>query len=252
MKTLTKTISFDQVMKEFKKYVASSDMRPVLQYVYFDGSHFIATNSHVLLRVNKDYISDIPADIETGSLFDPKEMKLATDYQKTSYPETSRLISSYSNSTVLLNKENLKEFQQHVKEAKKAAKSHFSPIKFKFTQSYFGITSMCSLTKEIKERYGVSYTEEYKKLMEEDRKNGNNPPELSEYNAETNNIFVEGDEITFHVSPKYMNNAVITVKKLTKLNKDQLQLNMNGKMRPVQFNQGDVFDIIVMPIRMKY
>ena len=252
MKTLTKTISFDQVMTQFKKYVASSEMRPVLQYVYFDGSHFIATNSHVLLRVNKDYIADIPADIETGSLFDPKEMKVVTDYQKTSYPETSRLISDYSNSTVLLNKDNLKEFQQHVKEAKKAGKSIHSPIKLKFTQSYMEITSMCSLTEAMKESHGESYKEEYEKLKEYDIENGKNPPELSEYNAETNNIYVEGEAVTIHVSPKYMNNAVMTVKKLTKLNKDQLQLSMNGKMRPVQFSQGDVFDLIVMPIRMKY
>jgi hypothetical protein len=251
MKTVAnKTISFDQVMKVFKKYVATNDFRKILQNVYFDGEHLIATDSHTLLRVNKNYISDIPEGMQEGSLFDPKKMGFASDSLH-SYPETSRLIPNFSNSTVSLNKNNIKELHNHIKEAKKAAKEYYSPIKFNFYQSYTEISAQDSFTKGFKEEHGENYRQVYEELVQIEKEQfGKNPPELSEYHTEIESIYVEGEELIVHVNPKYINDALMTVKKLSKLSSNDVKILMTGKMQPIQFKQEEVFDILVLPIRI--
>jgi hypothetical protein len=197
-----------------KKYVAKSETRPVLQLVQFDGKYFTATDSHHLIRVNAEYVTDFPENLKETFLYDPKE-DTAKGVQY-NYPDTSRLIPQYSDSTVLLNK-NIKEFHNHVKEIKKVVKKDRNKVmKIAFKQN-------------------------------ETLVSGNN--EENSYSAAINNMHVEGAEITLHVSSNYLNIALDAVKKLSKLSSNHVEIGMTGHMRPMHFKQEGIFDIMVLPVR---
>jgi len=220
MKTKTKTLTFDQSMKIFKKFVAKSSVRPVLQYVYFDGKYLVATDSHRLLRVNADYITDFPKNMKDTFLYCPKEMTSKNIYM--SYPDISRLIPSSSDSTVLINEKNIKDFQGLVKEAKKMLPKDVVRFNLSFTQMDATIT-----VSELKEG---EWSEIYSKSIE--------------------SLYVEGKPISFHVNARYMNDALEAVKKLSKLSSNHVELRISSPIRPIHFKQEDVFDLLVLPIRV--
>lgn len=214
--TKTKEITFAQVMKMFKKFVAKSSSRPVLQYVYFDGSHFVATNSHVLLRVNKDYITDIPEDLPKTFLYDPKEM-ISRDIDM-KYPDVSKLIMNYSDSMVTMNDGVIKEFINQIKEAKKVVnKKKNKPIGLSFCKPHTIIES------------------EYEEIN---------------YKIKNKNIGVDGNEITLHLNAQYLVNALEVVKKFNKVSNDNTEIRMYSPLRPIQITKRDVFDIVLMPVRL--
>jgi hypothetical protein len=217
--TAAKTITFDDLMKLFKKYVSKSETRPVLNYVYYANGYFTATNSHILLRVNADHVSDIPESMVDGKLFDPKQMVYNTEQMK--YPDVSRLIptSTYSDSMVIIDG-NIKEFHQYIKEIKKVVKKNDNKVmKLDFKQN--GLT-LSGISKETGETYS----------------------------AAMKSMHVEGKEITLHINANYMDVALDTIKKLSKLSRDYVTLNMVSNMRPIHFNQDGVFDIIILPVRI--
>jgi DNA polymerase III sliding clamp (beta) subunit (PCNA family) len=212
--TETKTIKFDDLMKVMKKYVSKSEARPVLQLVYLtEEGYFVATDSHHLIRVNKNVVSDIPEGLEAGKLYDPKEMKVTNG----NYPDTSRLIPYDYNSTVTIDS-NIKEFQQHVKEIKKIVKkdrNYVMKLEFKRNETV------------ISGKY------------EEDN-----------YSAAMKSMYVEGDEVKLHLSAKYLDIALDTVKKLSKVSYNPIHLGIVSNMRPMVFKQEGLFDIIILPVRI--
>jgi DNA polymerase III beta subunit, C-terminal domain len=220
-KSLTKTISFDQVMKIMQKYVSKSDKRPSLKYVYNDGKYLVATNSHVLIKFNKNYITDIPVEYEERCLFDPQTME--NKGNEMNYPEVNRLIPTFSESVVSLNNKNIKEFQEQIKAAKKRFKkrsnNHF---KLDFTKANLVITAY--------EKGNWEFEELYTNTIE--------------------SVQCEGKELTLRVNTQYLNNTLDVVKKLSKLNNYQTELRMVSSLKPLHFTQYDLFDILVLPIRV--
>jgi DNA polymerase III sliding clamp (beta) subunit (PCNA family) len=213
--TTVKTIKFEDVMKIMKKFVSRKESRPVLKYVYNDKQYLYATNSHILLRVNKEYISDIPE----FTFYDPKNMTIIND--KCNYPDCSRLIPIDFNSTITLDG-NLKELHNHVKEIKKVVKKNINHImKMEF---YKNETIVSGDNYEKDEKY-------------------------KEYFASIKSLQTEGQELTLHLSANYLNDALETIKKLSKVSYNHVQLGIVSNMRPMNFKQEDVFDIIVLPIR---
>jgi hypothetical protein len=217
--SMNKTIKFDDLMKVFKKYVAKSETRPVLQLVQYANGYFTATDSHQLLRVNADYVSDIPESMVEGSLFNPKEMTMSDNHKN--YPETSRLIPQYSDSTIILNKDNIKSFEQELKAIKKLSTQRNKVVKMEFGQLE-SIISGKELTKE-----GLEITHEG--IMK--------------------NVTIEGNELTISASNKYLLAALDSVKKLSKLSNNHIEMGMNGRVRPIVIKQDGVFDVIVLPVR---
>lgn len=224
MKTLTKTISFDQAMKVFKNYVAKSETRPSLNNVSFDGEYFTATDTHVLLRLHKNFVSDVL--VNNTFLYNPKTLQ--TDlYSQSSYPQTERLIPVYPDSQIILNKQSIKEFQDEVKVAKKLLVKKDGHISMSFTKDQLTIKTV----EKIRENKNAKYID------------------LNEVSLNSMGIN-EGKEIELLVNVKYINNALTTVNKLSKLSNEPVELNFNGNMRPIHFKQEGAFDLIVMPIRM--
>lgn len=218
----TKTISFENMMKLFKKYVAKSESRPVLEHVYFDGESFRATNTHVLLKVNAEYVSDIPQGYPETFLYDPKTMTL--NESNMNYPETSRIIPNYSEATITLNNKNIKELQDVLKESKKIAKNH----KNKNIHMEFNST-------------GAIIKAEY---IDKDKTK-------EEYRSTIDNLLADGKEIKLDANVQYMQDALVVAKKLSKLNGESTQINLISNMRPIVFSQKDIFELLVMPVRIK-
>ncbi|MCP1159400.1 hypothetical protein [Bacillus infantis] len=247
MKTLTKkTIQFDQLMKVFKKFVSTESYRPVLQLVKFDGKYFTATNSHIILRVNAEYVTDFPENLNDEFLYDPKENTVKQ--MQNNYPETDRIIEQgfYTDSAITLNNNNIKELHKAVKEAKRAAKTN-KTIELNFKPSYLEVTGECLLTKEFKSLYGKNYKDKFKEISEREQE------EItpSEYKTKLEEIASNGDKVNLLLSKSYIDTALTTVKKLSKLSKDQVNLHIDNGLRPVTFKQENVFDLLVMPVRNK-
>jgi DNA polymerase III sliding clamp (beta) subunit (PCNA family) len=209
--TATKTIQFNDLMKVFTKFVGKSESRPVLKNVYFDGKYFYGTDSHKLLRVNSEYVSDIPTDI---TLYDPKNIQPVN--AKMNYPDCSRLIPIDYNSNVVLDS-NIKDLHKHVKEIKKIVK---------------------------KDRNHVMKIEFYNNETKVSAKN-----ETDTYSATVNNMWADEQEITLHLSANYLNDAIETIKKLSKVSYNTVQLGLISHLRPMNFYQENVFDIIILPVR---
>lgn len=215
------SIKFDDLMKVMKKYVSKSETRPVLKMVQFSNGYFTATDSHHLIRVNSQYVSDIPVDITEGCLYNPKEMIINSEQMK--YPDTSRLIPQYSESTVLLNKQNMKEFEQEIKAIKKLTTERRNKVvKMEFGQ----LGTIIS---------GKEFTVE-----------GTEP---KTHKAIMKNLNVEGKELTINAADNYLLTALDSVKKLSKFSQDHIEMRMNGHLRPIVFTQYNVFDVIVLPVR---
>jgi hypothetical protein len=212
--TATKTIEFSDLMKVMKNFVTKSEARPVLQNIYFDGTYFYATDATKLIRVNAEYVSNIPAYSKETFLFNPKEMLFNNNLSN--FPDCSRLIPIDYNSTITIDS-NIKDLQAHVKEMKKVVKKQPNHVmKMEFSNKE---------TKVSAEYNGESYA------------------------ATLNNMYCEGEEITLSLSAEYLDTAITAIKKLSKVSYNSVELGIVGRLRPMNFKQDGVFDIIILPIR---
>lgn len=228
--TSIKQIPFEKAMKLFKKFVDKNSVRPVLDFIYFDGQYFIGTNSHILLRISKDYISDIPEDVVEGSLLNPHTMLLSDNNMN--YPDVNKLIPDkvYANTSVLLN-DNIKEFLATVKDSKKILSRKKGYISMNINKEY---TNIATIEKLFEKRGKVEVCTEHKELS----------------NQIVENVFTDGEEILIHVNPDYIINALQTVKSLSKVSCESVTMNFTIPLRPIHITQNEVFDIIIMPIRV--
>lgn len=232
-RSVTKQIEFTEVMKQFKKYVSKSDTRPVLKYVYFDSSDYlVATDSHKLLRVHSDYISNIPEGVEIGSLINPKTLEVKSEEFEFKYPATNRLIPDYTNIDIELNRDNIKELQGGLKQLRPIYKE----IKNKVVKMEIGSDK-------------TILSSEYKKMIIFSDKTKNKVETIREQ-VTINNFYSDSEDFTIYFNGDYLNNALITVKKLDKLTVDKTIIGFIGGLRPFVIRQKGVFDILLMPVRV--
>lgn len=220
--TTKKQLTFNQAMTQFKKYVAKSDARPALKYVqYHENGYLVATNSHVLLKIHTDYITDIPKDYTTGSLINPKTLEIRNDLK---YPEVSRIIPDYrdSNINVTLN-DNIKDLQDVLKKLK--------PI---YKHSKNKVVKM-ELNKDKTILSSKGYDKE-------------NDVELYEEHI-LNNVYSNYDNLTISFNGNYFQNVLAIAKKFNGLTKNNSMLHFYSNVRPFLFTQPGVFDAIIMPVR---
>jgi DNA polymerase III sliding clamp (beta) subunit (PCNA family) len=212
MKTAVKTIEFNKIVKDVKKFTSKSDVRPVLQHVYYDGKYIIATDAHRLIRINSDYISELPTN--NPFLYNVKNNCIAN--KEMTYPEVHRLIAIGDIETETDITNGLNDFLQVAKEATKAVKKQQNNM-IKITANYDQIT----ITGEYMES---SYTKDL------------SIPSNGEYK-----IYLNG---------KYLIDALQTFKKLNKLTNDSLIMGYKGQMKPLHFKKGEIFDALILPIRV--
>lgn len=211
-------------MQEFKKYTTKGEERPILQYVHFDGTHFIATNSHILVKVNKDYISNIPTEIYSNCLYDPIEMEIVenTLYK---YPDTSKVFPYDCGLNVKINN-TLNEIQSHIKLGNTLLKGKSLEKLFQFTaqDDYLEIKAINSIKgkdKEIKNQSIMRHNEF---------------------------SYSNGNEIIFSLKSEYVTNALATIKRLSKLSHEDVQFKIKSRVQPVVFEQNGVFSILILPV----
>lgn len=225
MKTSIKQIDFTQLMKEFNKYVAKTPTRPVLQYVHYDGEYYTATNAHIMLRVNEKYVSNVPEDIVPNTLYDPKLMEVSDD--KSNYPDTDRLIPNDCNLSIRINN-TLNEIQSYIRAGNKQLKGKWTDKNFKFTMQ-----------------------DDYLEINPMQSKDGKNATSAHQYIMRHNDFLQSNHkEIIISLNSRYITNALITVKKLSRLSNENIEMNVIDTMRPIHFKQDDVFNLIVLPVRL--
>lgn len=225
--TLTKQIEFTDVMKQFKKYVSKKDTR--LKYVYFDHSgYFVGTDSHKLLRVHSDYISNIPEGVEIGSLINPETLEINSQLR---FPATNELIPDYTNIDIELNRKNIKELQDGLKQLR--------PIYKKFENK---VVKM-----EIRRDKTILSSEYERMIIFSDK---TNKVETIREQVTINNFYSDREDFTIYFNGDYLNNALITVKKLDKLTDDQTIIGFIGELRPIIIRKKGIFDILILPVRV--
>jgi hypothetical protein len=228
--TKTKTISFYKLIPDFKRFVArKGSPRQILTYMYYDKEYLTATDSHVMFRVNAEYIDDIPTD--NNFFYDPREKEIVDP--SSNYPQTNRLVPSDGNTICEI--DDLKDLYNKINEANKTVKSnHNRTIKLDITDEG---TNLYEIDYKLsRDEDGAFY------IKEEDKK---------ENFLDNINIPKEGEDISIKFSALYMKKALQTAKKLDKLSDDPIQISINGSMRPIHIKKGDIFDVIVMPVRLK-
>lgn len=228
--TKIKQIEYLSLMKTFKNFVMKNgkESQQVLNYVYFDGKYFIATNTHVLLKVNSEYIKNIPDTIVEGSLFDVKEMYLINSKlnEAFKYPNVNRLIPNVNdfNTTISLDG----SLHILIKDMKELCKT--DRILSDLTQS----KQIAIL--DTGNKYDNKFTLSIKGENEKEK-------------IKIDNV-VTGEPILLHMNAKYLIDALAVCKKLTKLNSEPCTLKLLSRLRPMNFRQENVFDLIVLPVRV--
>lgn len=225
MTTTVKQISFKQVIAQFKNYVANTDERPALQYLHYDGENFVATNGHVLLKVNADYVSDIPEEVLAGTLFDPNNMCIPDETG--GYPDIYRLIPDDCNLSIRINN-TLDEIQSHVKAGNKTLKGSWESKNYLFACQDDFLKVEAVQTDEFNLNKWT-----YEGILKHNKVLRSN-----------------GKEIIFKVRSNYITNALATVKKLSKLSNKDIQFNIISGVRPIIFKQDNVFEILVLPLKI--
>lgn len=229
---LATKIKFEQAVTTLKKFVAKSEARPVLNFIYFDGTHLIATDSHKLIRIHKNVVDGL--NLKKGDLYDPKTKKIPLDFEGSSYPNVSRLIpNAYDAKTELtLGSSQLLDFKQHLELAhilvKKMARQ---PVKLNVVNQ----TSKRSwLEISAKHEEGTHYEDSYYSA-------GSYFGKASKFDGS-----IKGDEITLWANAQYLLDALSVVKKFATGN---AKLYFYGQLKPMLFSQENVFDVLVLPIR---
>lgn len=221
IQTITKQISFTDLMRHFKKFVFTFDSRPSIKYVHYDkeNNHFVATDSHRLIRVDADYVSGIPEGFESNHLYDPFEDIFNNELK---YPQTNRLIPTNFNHEITLNYNSLKDMEKTITELRRVYKYNMNKV-VRLTINQYKSTFYSHAVDTEKSELHKEFTIESVKL--------------NDY-----------EEFVIHFNGNYMLDAITAAKRLNKLSNDPLKLKFVSKLRPFVLSQSDVFDIFIMPV----
>lgn len=221
-------ITFEQAVGELRKYTAKkSDVinRPILKNIYFDGESFIATNSFILLTINKDVVKDIPVNIKEGSLINPKNSELINE-DLGKYPNVSKFIPTSCKLKLKFNKLQ-KEMLKQVRAGNRLirSKSETKMYRLVLDGSYMSITAL---------------------KQEEDKRE-----EKYEYTWGSNNVLEsDNEQFTTHVNSSYLTTALNTVSRLARISNSDMTLSFSGRLRPTLIQQEGVFNLIILPLRV--
>lgn len=223
MLTITNTISFESLMNEFKKYI--SDDKDVLKYVYFDGENFIATDSYILLKVNKDVVTEIPSEITTGALYNPMTMKvIESDLHK--YPNVSKSIPSYCNLNIILNG-SLEEINMIIEDR-----------------------NTMFIGEGVDNLYKFIAHDDYLEIRTLNNPKGKEPNMLSQYIMKHRTFtHSDGTQKIINLQAEYITSAFSTINKLSGLSNKDIQFKVIGSTSPLVIEQEDVFTVLIMPVR---
>lgn len=221
-KIITKQITFEEMMKEFKKFVGTKkNRREILKYVFYNGSHFVATDAFRLLKVNSEFISDVPTDLKAGDLYNPATNEFLNN-SELKYPDTDKFIPN--NYSVVYN------ISKSVNEIQKLIKLSNS--------------LMTDKTKNSK-RIRFTVEEDYMVIRAVQNDVIKNETIIKHNKViESNN-----NENRFTLNSKFITGALVTAKKLSKLSDENLLFKMNSGLRPSVIGKENVFEILIMPIR---
>lgn len=214
--TKNKTIDFNKLLPDFKRFTSKNNDREVLNYLYCDGEYLITTNGFTLIRINKNNVHDLPA---TGTFYyDMYKKEVVQDDSKLKYPNVERLFPDWSNTTVKLNSNELKEIRKSLDVIIKENKED----KIKNCITNLNIN---------KNTFTLSNKESCFK---------------------SDNYIIEGDSLEINFNGSFLKNALMTINKLKNINNnDYLTMEFTGRLRPIFFNQKGVYDIIITPVRVQ-
>lgn len=228
--TLTKKLDFEKILTDFKRFTLKNCSRQVLQNLYYDPSGYIvATNSHVLMRVNNEYIDNMPTDFTPGKTYHPK-WNFVTEIN---YPKTENLITDpiHSEITVTLNDDGIKELQAALKQLK----TIYKDIKNKVVTLKIGKNE--SILKSGYQKI-IIYSDPSK-----------NQSENIEKEIALKNIYADG-EFTVNVNGDYLNNILMSIKKLNRISGQPTQVHFYHKYKPIHFTQPGYYDFLLLPLRI--
>ena len=214
--TQNKTIEFEKLIPDFKRFAASKrGPREILKYVHYDGSYITIMDGHRMLRVNAECVTGLPYDEPFLYNVYTSESIKGSKADTKSYPETNRLIPDYPNTSVELDDGTIKSLRGGVGElAKSVKKTENSLIRLNVTQNNINI--------------------------------GDQEGEFNKDIAAS----VTGDAIEIYFNRMYVKDVLMTVSKLDKLSQGNPTMGITGRLRPANIHKENVYDIVLLPVRL--
>jgi DNA polymerase III sliding clamp (beta) subunit (PCNA family) len=212
--TQTKTIAFEKLITDLKKFTAGSNLpRPVLEYVYFDGSYLYATDSHVAIRVNSEYV-EMPSN--DPFLYDSSKREFV-NLNNYKYPSLDRIIPTDHNTEIKLNSSELKQLKRSTNEIHKAVKNKKNRVsKVQVSSNLIQLSAY----EDEKAEEDISLTT------------------------------TSGRDITFHMNAKFLKDALVTAEKLNKVSKMTSDIRIISNIRPIVITDNSAYEIVVTPVRI--
>lgn len=194
--------------------------RPILRNVQYDGEYLNVTDSHRALRINSEYVTDLPkAD---PFLYNVKD----NEFTDGKYPELARLFPSEHMTELIIPNKTLKAIRALLKDVHAETKG----VKNRTMRVVYneGSISMAAVNSE-------KLTEGKLRIV------SNGIYELS----------LGHDDVSFHVNSGYLSDALLTASKLQRYSKtDEIKLGYSGAFRPFTITDGEMYEMIILPVRM--
>lgn len=215
-KTNVKTISFDEVLVDLKRFAAKKgSVRPTLMYTQYDGQYLHATDSHKAIKINSKYVDNLP---ESGNfLYNVRDNSINNEI---SYPNLGRLYPDHFNAEIRLTSIELKEIKKEMKRIYNNAKNQrLNNMTFKIADGILTISSRDPETENIE-----GFT--------------------------LHNIVQSGEDFEITFNAAYFKSILLSCIKLGKLSDDDCTyIKYVSRLRPFVISNGDVYEMLLLPIR---
>ena len=221
MITATKQLNNKEVSTVLKKFVSSSDMRPVLTYAHLENEFVYATDSHHLIRIKKSIIEGFSDNTES-TFFNPR----TSEFEEVdgNYPDTSRLMpTGYSvNEEFSITKDQLNEMHKSIRNMKEQLKSR-----------------------------GYNFMVQIKSVAGQLILKG-----INRINREEETTFyptgIHADNISIHVNAAFLLNAITSFKKGMSITRDkEVTVQYQGTLKPLYMTlPNDEMSALILPIRV--
>lgn len=215
----TKTIqqlSNKDLSSILNKFGAMSEMRPVLNYGYFNGNHMYATDSHKMITIDKSLIEYLNKETD-NHLYDILQGEKSDS--KLNYPEVEFLGNINNNQEFTIIKKQLTALHNTIKS-----------IKTELGERYFGNVKLI-LVSSGNELMMSGY-------------NSDNRTELYATGIEANNFEIR-------LGAALLIDAIVVYKKFLRVTGDkEIKVIYDNARRPIKLNlMDDKVSVLLMPLR---
>jgi len=223
-----KSLSSNVLTQILNRHVSKSETRPALQLASFDGDNLVATNAHVLIKLDSSIIGGVLPTLRPH-LLNPADLTIS-DYEG-NYPKVEHLCQINAKESFYITKEQLSELDLILATAKSdVGKARYDKVLYELV----AVNGL--LTIRARERLETRVDSEVQPLNYSDT-----------YRSQ-----IKASDIRTALDGKYLKDLLTTARHILRvIEGNVVEVEWNSPTRPIHFNFRDKAKIVISPIRLQ-